>query len=62
MLSYAGYEVERSFDAVTKVSFATIRKNGKTLAEHRNGGFVLNIQGDESKQGALYRAAMTLWR
>lgn len=39
-LSYAGYDVERSFDAVTKVSSAMIRKNGKTLAAHMNGWFI----------------------
>jgi hypothetical protein len=37
-LSYAGYDVERSFDAATRESSATIKKNGKTLAIHRNGG------------------------
>lgn len=39
-LSYAGYDVERSFDEVNRVSSATIRKNGKTLAVHRNGGLI----------------------
>ena len=37
-LSYAGYEIERSFDAATSISTATIKKNGKTLATLNNGG------------------------
>ena len=38
-LSYAGYDVERSFDEEKHESSATIKKNGKTLATFSNGGF-----------------------
>jgi hypothetical protein len=38
-LSYAGYDVEKSFDAVTNESSATIRKNGKIITTLSNGGF-----------------------
>jgi hypothetical protein len=37
-LSYAGYDVERSFDAATSVSSAIIKKNGKTVTTLSNGG------------------------
>lgn len=37
-LSYAGYDVERSFDEAKHESSATIKKNGKVLATLNNGG------------------------
>lgn len=49
-----GYELEARGDSVS----IRARDGGVVdeLALHQD------IQGDESKQGALYRAAMTLWR
>lgn len=49
-----GYELETRGDSVSVRT-----RDGEDVDEltlHRR------IQGDESKQGALYRAAMTLWR
>ena len=48
-LSYAGYDVKRSYDDATHESFATIKKNGKTLAKHSNGGL-----GKESTDIGLF--------
>lgn len=49
-----GYELEASGDAV--------RVRSRDGAEVDPLSLHLSIQGDEDRQSALYRAAMTLWR
>jgi len=57
-LSYRGYDVERSTDAAERLSFATIRKKGRTIATLANGGLgkdstrfgLFSLLGGESKQ------------
>jgi hypothetical protein len=48
-LSYAGYDVERSYDSEEKVSSAVIRKEGKTVVALRDGGL-----GPESTEIGLF--------
>ena len=47
--SYAGYDIERSFDGATGESAATISRDGKVLATHENGGM-----GEDSTQTGLF--------
>ncbi len=57
-LTYAGYEVERAFNAATDGSSVFIKRNGKTLATLSNGGFgkdstdvgLFSFLGKETKQ------------
>lgn len=47
--SYAGYDIERSFDDANDTSSATIRQGGKVLATHEDGGM-----GEDSTQTGLF--------
>ena len=49
-----GYELEAAGD--------TVRMRSRDGREVDSLSLHLEIQGDEEKQSALYRAAMTLWR
>ena len=48
-LSYRGYDVERSYDAADRQSFATIKRKGRIIATLRNGGL-----GKESTRFGLF--------